>query len=402
MGDLALTYDGYCSAASLISKIQQGNSALRLGAVLSQVEAELNEVLPGFSSRMVECWDAIQRQEGWTLPSLFAALFPETSLETFQEYDAQYCKSTPDEEHDEPEEEEEEIDLEYLPRVQYLQFREIYFRLSGNDVTFSRRSRDVEVSVLQRKKDVVSEMVTLFDSTLDVSDHKAFKRLDKDRTGTISPAELLRSLLPNISKHNIKHAMRQYEASWKEFKQQLLDDAREAKAVLDAEAEEEEAEEGEGEEEEGEPALPEVVTEQMFLFCKEAFEGIDSDGSGSVSHSELVGYLEQNPSPFTADTPCFKAMDKDRSGYVSFLEFVRALHPTTPAWKVKKDIALNEALHGAVAKETTKTSKKKPAQVVLYKGVCTTSASVIRPIPSKLSHHPTLPHRFFCLKNTKI
>ncbi|KAJ9470005.1 hypothetical protein DIPPA_35935 [Diplonema papillatum] len=280
---------------------------------------QLSQLLPSFLMPR----DA---REVFTPTSFFQRAFPAKADEAARLV-AEYTERR-DENGDCPAGDEE--DLPFLGRASYLAFRRLFELASGGG------SSELSPAMLVERDAEVKQMCDLFSvPSLDVTGELAFKRMDKDRSGAVSAFELLRVLLPEVSKHNIKHAMRYYEGPWRELKSEMQQAAAAGAA--------EEAEEAGGEEESGDQGDGDeellVVSEEAYAYCKEVFESMDGDGSGSVSCREAAEHFAANENPFGRRIE-WKGLDRDGNGYFSFEEFLRAYHPADAAWKVRSDLRI--------------------------------------------------------------
>ena len=363
-----ITYVQYVEARIVVAELQADSADS-----VTDVEARLNQVFPGLSNALRANFESVSRLRHDADDGVGAATVHLASLvcegdgaaAQLREYEARAGAEGDADADDDGGGGGDDDDLEFLSRDAYLQYREIFFRISGNHHHMAKRTKDMELAVLLKSEDELAELRTLFGHLPDLANRSVFKSVDKDRTGMISAAELLRAMLPGVSKHLVKHAMRTYEHAWKEYKKQLLDEAAaalaEERAVLAEEEEEEDPDEDDGDGESSEE--PVAVSGETYVFCKEMFEAIDVDGSGEITCTELQKFIDTNPSPFMSKVN-WKYLDKDRNGFVSFVEFVRCLHPTAHPWRVRKDIAINEKIHGKVASAKKKQKKKRQLSVM--------------------------------------
>ena len=236
---------------------------------------------------------------------------------------------------------------DFLPKDLYIEFREILYSIG------TTRSNELRLKSLCDSKTEVSQLSDLFGVQLQ-TDIKSLKKIDKDRTGLISPFELLREFLPGIQQHLIKSAMKKYEPAWNSHKKELI-----AAAEEEEEEEEEDNDNTDADESQNDNSNPLnqllVVDVDVYLYCKQAFETMDEDRSGEIGIREISHYVRQHGSPFTGNID-WKLLDRDRNGYCSYEEFLRASYPTEPTWKIKKDLMVLYETHGKP--ETITTNKK--------------------------------------------
>lgn len=171
-----------------------------------------------------------------------------------------------------------------------------------------------------------------------------FKAVDRDRSGQVSSEELLRHLLPEVQPHALRARVRPWAREWEAANPgQGARQRREWAAAHPAEeASPAPAPAGPAE---GRPAAP-LVDVDSYVFYKEVFEQMDLSSDGRVSIQELQRWIQGNAGAF-GRTLDWKAVDRDRSGYVTFDELLRAAYPSAPSFRLRKECAVLAAAHGA-------------------------------------------------------
>eukprot|EP01062_Namystynia_karyoxenos_P047310 TRINITY_DN355_c2_g1_i1.p2 TRINITY_DN355_c2_g1~~TRINITY_DN355_c2_g1_i1.p2 ORF type:complete len:674 (+),score=217.55 TRINITY_DN355_c2_g1_i1:83-2104(+) len=164
--------------------------------------------------------------------------------------------------------------------------------------------------------------------------HRFFKRADKDHSGTVSPAEFCRYFFPSLPPHSLRQLTATYEEQWR--KAHPDGGAAKRQEYREQLAADEEAEQQAAREVRISAAHRRVIDCDEYLFYKELFESIDSSGDGRVSSSELRWWTSQHGTPFTANMD-WQAIDRDRNGYVTFDELLRAAYPGVPPWRLERD-----------------------------------------------------------------